>query len=296
MGVLSLIGKATGALGSAFSPISTALQVGSTLFGGLRQNRTNMQQATNQMSFQESANAKQMAFQKAANAKQMAFQTAANRKAMAFSERMSNTAHRRQMRDLRKAGLNPILSAKYGGASAPGGVTSGGATSSGATSAGAKASVSNIGAASAQSFLNAQKTAAQIQLINAQQVTEQNRPAYLDAQTLTENQKQNLYYNQADVAYHDARAKFASIAKIKAETLLAMERTKETAKRIKLLVEQAGFTYQQATRLEKLMPVADLDGRMATRAYAEILRAMERLNVGPGAVGLLKNLLSKGKL
>lgn len=38
---------------------------------------------------------------------------------MDFQERMSNTAHRRQMTDLKKAGINPILTAKYGGASSP---------------------------------------------------------------------------------------------------------------------------------------------------------------------------------
>lgn len=71
-------------------PFSAAIMGGASLLGGMMQNKA-----------AKSAAARQMAFQK----------------------EMSNTSYQRGMEDMQKAGLNPILAGKFGGASTPSGST-----------------------------------------------------------------------------------------------------------------------------------------------------------------------------
>lgn len=125
--------------------------------------------------------------------RQMQFQDDQAKRQMAFQERMRNSAYQAATDDMYKAGINPILAYKQGGAAVPGG----------ASGSGASAVMSNPVSSALQAFNSTANTALSMKLNRAQvnQAEEQVRKMSVErevsAQTIDRMQdEQNLLRSQ----------------------------------------------------------------------------------------------------
>lgn len=200
---------------------------------------------------------------------QNALSIASAREQMAFQERMSNTAHQREIRDLRKAGLNPILSARYGGSSTPGG---------------AMPSIQNAQAPATQAMFQRQLQSAQIADLQAGTALKASEAMLAKNRAETELATANEIRTRTENLPLIATEISTRVEKLFEETKLVRNQTKIAIQNaIRAEVEAGTATTESIIRkielelLKARIPAAKIEQGIDESFWGEITRILSRL-------------------
>jgi len=179
------------------------------------------------------------------------YEASKNRK---FQERMSSTAHQREMEDMRRAGLNPMLSARGGGSSTPSGAE------------GQAPDLSN-------SALAALRLRSEIGLIQSQARREDATASYTNAQ-------------QRDLETQAASGRYA---KLSDEARLAEMSVREKQLELDQLKDQLAAELRgkvASARQSEALAILNELARPGAENTAELERELRKLAPGFGGTGL----------
>lgn len=204
------------------------------------------------------------------------FQRKQANQAMRFSRLMSDTAHQRNVRDLRRAGLNPILSARYGGASSPQGVSAKGAMPSTAM-----AQQKDIVSPAVSAYMAARENRAHVRLVENQAETAKADAELKNAQRKQANELGDKYREETwllELKRRDLHPK--NVEKILAET-------QNIRQRLKLLQEETKISAQQLKHLLSKFPHLKNEERVSRDEFGQIMSYIHRVfsKPNPATVG-----------